>query len=227
MDIYASDPKGSDKDRVELARIAIAENGGQIIGANAQDKERRDDIKRKHEQRAFLERVTELQKRLRDPAYNAAWIAAGNAIDRAQAAIDQAYEDAEIQREALERNAATLEDGRLVFVRDDGLGETQSGEVISAPDMAKAHVPDNATTIEQWREYQKTIKTLGDNSDALDKMRTKRTDPNDPPSLEDLEDMMKKAEALENAPAQTVLSGQVTSDISALMTQNADAPKPL
>lgn len=141
--------------------------------------------------REFQRTMTALALRLLDPEYRAAFDAANTAIDNAQTALDAAMAENAKTFEDLESRAVKLPDGRRVYLREDGRGETADGELISADVMRTLDIPEEAATIEELNEARARRRQLGDYGDDIDAARTKVNDPNNPASADDLDKIKK------------------------------------
>ena len=140
--------------------------------------------------------LSELARRRLDPAYEAAYQAATDAIDAAQTALDNALEANARQIADLEDRAVKLPDGRAVFIRADGRGETRDGEIIPVAVMVTLDVPDNAPTIEEYDAARERRQALGGYAEDVDRARDRVNDPDAPPSREELEDITDEMETL-------------------------------
>lgn len=147
------------------------------------------DRDRKQRQKATERLLTELARLRLDPAYEAAHQAANDAINDAQAALDIAL-DANARLIAdLEDRAVKLPDGRAVFIRTDGRGETADGEIIPAAIMLTLDIPNDAPTIDAYDAARERRRALGGYADEIDRARDEVNDPDNPASKERLEEI--------------------------------------
>jgi len=130
-------------------------------------------------------RETALQQLLRDPAYAAAYERACNAIDRAQAALDEALlENAEtVERlaeelEAMEGRAARLPDGRAVFRAHDGTLRTADGQRLRSEAVpASLIIPLDAPSYEDYAMSRDALTDARERGHELSRVQTEVIDP--------------------------------------------------
>ena len=155
-----------------------------------------------------IERIlSELELLMLDPAYQAAFQAANDAIDGAQAVLDAALLENARHIADLEDRAVKLDDGRAVFIRPDGKGETADGEIIPIEIMLTLDIPPDAPTIEEYRAARARQRRLAEHGEDIDKAREEVNDPDNPASKERLDDITKEMEdiqrEIENRPSIT------------------------
>jgi hypothetical protein len=141
--------------------------------------------------------LSELELLMLDPAYQAAFQAANDAIDGAQAALDAALLENARYIADLEDRAVKLDDGRAVFIRPDGRGETANGEIIPIEIMLTLDIPPDAPTIEEYRAARARQRRLAEHGEDIDKAREEVSDPDNPASKERLDDIRKEMEEIE------------------------------
>lgn len=135
--------------------------------------------------------LSELERLLLDPAYEAAFQKANDAIDAAQEALDIALRDNARHIADLEDRAPKLADGRAVFLRADGRGETADGEIIPLSVMATLDIPADAPTIDRYNAARDRRRQLGGFADDIDNARRRVHAPNDPLDRGSLGDLTK------------------------------------
>jgi hypothetical protein len=195
-------------------------------------------------------RETALQQLLRDPAYAAAYERACNAIDRAQAALDEALlENAEtVERlaqelEAMEGRAARLPDGRAVFRANDGTLRTADGQRLrSEAVLASLIIPTDAPSYEDYAASRDALTDARERGHQLSRVQTEVIDParnrthdaDNPLSFDELEEiereMGRAEEALVQADLTTVLdqgSGRELAPSASADLGLDDLPAPL
>lgn len=196
------DTLGRQKQEFDDQQQELAGTGHKVARFYNDDKSER--ARQKKADKRSLDRILdELAQRRLNPVYEAAFQAANDAIDRAQAALDTALEENAQHISDLEDGAARLPDGRAVFVRADGSGETADGEIIPAEVMDTLDIPDDATTIEDYDAARERRRALGGYGEDINKARRKANDPNNPadkPTLDDIardmDDLTRKMEGV-------------------------------
>lgn len=148
------------------------------------------DLRDKKQREAEIRRaLTALQERLRDPEYRRLFDRANNSINEAQEALDQAVQENEEHIADLERRAVRLTDGRMVFLCEDGSGQTQDGETVSRAEMARLYVPDDATTLREYEAARTRRSQLSVYADRVDSARREVNEHDNPASKDRLRDI--------------------------------------
>ena len=170
------------------------------------------------------------QRRL-DPAYEAAFQAANDAIDRAQVALDAALAENADHIADLEDRAVKLPDGRAVFVRADGSGETADGEIIPAEVMDTLNVPDDAPTDDEYNAARERRRELGECGDEIDHARKTVNDPDNPADKDDLDTVRRWMDDLtrkiENVPEMSEEFAQAASSPVSERAASISLPSPI
>lgn len=146
--------------------------------------------------RAERQAFTRLMELLQDPEYAAAYEGANDAIVQAQAALDIALEENARRMTELEGRAVKLPDGRAVFIRNDGGGETIDGEIIPASIILTLDIPEDAPTIDEYNAARERRRELGGYADKIDTARDRVNDPDDPATKDELDDITKDMKLL-------------------------------
>lgn len=192
------DERGKSRAQIDLddlsRELAGASNKTQRFTAESAGHGREGEKKRK--QQEFERILDELTRRRLDADYERAFQAASAAISQAQDALDAALEENARHIEELEANAARLADGRMVFLRKDGKGETADGEIIPLEVMVTLDIPDNATTIEDYNAARARRRELGGYGDEVDAARNEINDPENPADKDRLDDVEKRMKTL-------------------------------
>ena len=209
MDLFTDENTGADKARVELARKAIAEGGGMVIGADAlAQQSEKTELKRRAEQN-FFRQLTALQRLMQDPAYRAAYEHVKTRLNNTQNDLDAAILKNEEERERLLDNAAKSKDGQAIFHREDGSYVYADGTEVTKDQLPpRKDMPERGTS---WQEYQKNRRRADDlariQSDILDPIHRRINDQDNPPKKKELdgfEDELNNADKLilDEAPEQ-------------------------
>ena len=199
MDLFTDDNTGADKARVELARKAIAEAGGMVIGADAHAQQsEKAELKRREEQN-FFRQLTALQSLMQDPAYRAAYERVTIKLNNTQSDLDAAILKNEEERERLLDNAAKSKDGQAIFRREDGSYVYADGTEVTKDQMPPhKDMPGHGTS---WQEYQKNRKRADDltriQSDILDPIHRRMSDQDNPPKKKELDGFEKDLDEAE------------------------------
>lgn len=167
---------------------------------------------RKDQKMATQAVLSALQGRLLDPEYRAAYQRAHDAIDRAQAALDDALlhnadeiERLAIQAREMDEAAAHLADGTAIFMDAGGVLRTADGRPlrseavpssliipVDAPSYEdRAAVREAATAAHARGADLATIQT-----DVIDAARDRLQDDDDPLELDELRDMAREMDSL-------------------------------
>lgn len=159
--------------------------------------------------RKNAETQSRLQVMLANEVYRAAFDRANQALVDAQNAVYAAYLQASSNlsksKEAFElalENSQTLEDGRKVFLDDDGVIYTAEGEVLDETVLATTDWKEGGTT---WAEFQRLEQDYKADQEQFDMVvgyqqridninQTINGDENDPTSLEELETLTEELE---------------------------------
>ena len=144
--------------------------------------------------------LTALQLAMQDRAYAAAYQNFWDAYGRAQVALDDAILENADDLEALEANAARLDDGTIIFIRPDGSAETKDGRIISASGLTGLNIPENATTAAEYREAMRRAAELARiQTEILDPAAERASDQDRPAELDELIEMTRAMEQAEQA----------------------------
>ncbi|WP_019960633.1 hypothetical protein [Woodsholea maritima] len=132
--------------------------------------------------------LTALQLAMQDPAYAAAYQAVWDTYERVQNALDEAILDNAEELERLEAEAARLDDGTVIFMRPDGSAETRDGRIIPPSALIGVAIPEDATTIEEYRIAMQRSAELADiQTEIIDPARDRINDQDNPLSVEELQ----------------------------------------
>jgi|AntAceMinimDraft_11_1070367.scaffolds.fasta_scaffold06550_5 hypothetical protein len=173
----------------------LAGAGHKISRFYSEDKTERG--KREKASKRNVEQILDALSQMRlDPAYEAAFQAANTAIDDAQTVLDQALLTNSELITDLEDRAAKLPDGRAVFLREDGTGETKDGEIIPIQIMITLDISDDAPTITEYNAARERRRELGGFGEDIEKARTVVNNPTNPASVDKLEDLTKDMDKL-------------------------------
>lgn len=199
MGLFTDDNTGANKARVELARKAIAEAGGMVIGADAlAQQSEKAEFKRREEQN-FLRQLTALQSLMQDPAYRAAYERVATKLNNTQSYLDAAILKNEEERERLLDNASKSKDGQAIFRREDGSYVYANGTEVTKDQLPpRKDMPERGTS---WLEYQKNRKRADDlariQSDILDPIHRRMSDQDNPPKKKELDGFEKDLDEAE------------------------------
>lgn len=196
-------------------------------------------------------RETALQQLLQNPAYAAAYERACNAINSAQAVLDDALiENANVverlaeELEAMESRAARLPDGRAVFRANGGSLRTADGQRLRSEAVpASLIIPSDATSYEDYaasrdaltRERERGQELSRVQTEIIDPARNRLNDQDNPPSQAELEDIERQMEetlaALEGrgpeaAPKIERVEADVALDLDELGSSGLISPEP-
>ncbi|WP_022694712.1 hypothetical protein [Ponticaulis koreensis] len=191
MDIFTDENTGANKDRAELARKSIAEAGGPIMGAAAQDQEKRKSDFKKEIERRFMDNMTALQTMMQDPEYRALYERVSGKLDEVQSNLDQAILENAEELEQLEDGAAHSKDGSTIYAASDGSFVYADGTKVPAAEMPDpSDIPNGATSWEEYRRARdRAIELARIQGEVIDPARTRIQDPDNPPSKTDLEEI--------------------------------------
>ncbi|MAK59359.1 MAG: hypothetical protein CMK09_00080 [Ponticaulis sp.] len=197
--------RGKSRDQIILEDIAKERAGASTRITRFTDTEDNPELKEKKKREAQIRRVlTALQKRLLDPEYKRLFDKANASVNRAQDTLNQAIDNNEAHIADLERRAVKLTDGRMVFICEDGSGQTKDGDTVTRVDMARLYVPDDATTLKEYSAATKRRSDLAKSADQIEAARTEINDRDNPASKERLteieRDMRDKRRQLEETP---------------------------
>ncbi|NHK29389.1 hypothetical protein FF098_015850 [Parvularcula flava] len=154
-DIFTDDAKGTEKDRVELARKAVAEAGGPAIGSAAQHEKDRQEQEKREKDRAFQQTMM-LLSRLATPEEIAACMVK---LDDLQTRLDVAFDELEEWRVEIEARQAHSEDGTAIYRMEDGRFCTADKRVIPA-DHLPDDIPKDALTLAEYEAYLRRAEQL-------------------------------------------------------------------
>ena len=202
-------------DFIDQQRELSGANGARIdrfFGEDGASPRARAEKARKAQAARAWSRLAEL---LQSPSYAAAFEAVNNAIGNVQAALDQAIEENAKQLEDMESRAVKLEDGRAVFLRKDGRGETKDGEIIPLSVMQTLQIPADAPGIDAYNAARQRRRELGEYSDHVDNVRREVNDPDNPMQEDQLKDVIKDIEQI-----QSDIEGRPPSEASATFEAN-------
>lgn len=199
MNLFTDDAKGAHKDKVELARKAIADSGGPAIGSAAQASQRKDALAERQREQARRQNLTHLQIMLQDPGYAAAYERVTNALDDLQSRLDTAILANAEEIERMEANAARLEDGTMVFMDSGGNWRTASGDILPAG-TRPADIPDNPTGYEDYRREKAREGELAEmQTGTVDRIRDAVTDSDNPPDKGQLDEFERELDRLDRS----------------------------
>ena len=221
MDIFTDQNPGPNKDRAELARKSIAEAGGPVMGAAAQDQEKRKSDFRKEVERRFMDNMTALQTMMQNPAYRAVYDRVSNKIDEAQSNVDRAILENAEDLDRMKDGAAHSKDGQTIYQTSDGGFVYADGTKVSGNDIPNPDsIPKNATTWEEYRRAkERAIELARIQSDVLDPARTRIQDPDNPPSKTELEEIETEIEKAN----QEILDPEVSDAVNAPVSDRVAA----
>jgi len=154
-DIFTEDAKGTAKDRVELARKAVAEAGGPAIGSAAQYAKDRHEQEKREKDRAFQQTMT-LLSRLATPEEIAACMVK---LDDLQTRLDEAFDELEEWRVEIEARQAYSEDSTAIYRMEDGRFCTADRRIIPA-DKLPDDIPKDALTLAEYEAYLRRAEQL-------------------------------------------------------------------
>jgi hypothetical protein len=214
MDIFTDKNTGANKDRAELARKSIAEAGGPIMGAAAQDQEKRKSDFKKEIEKCFMENMTALQTLMQNPDYRALYERVSKKIDEVQSNLDQAILENAEELERLEDGAAHSKDGSTIYQTSDGGFVYADGTKVPAAEMPDpGEIPENPTSWEGYRRARdRAIELARIQGEVIDPARTRIQDPDNPPSKTEVEDIEKK---IEQASQELDATAKSTADVEA------------
>ena len=169
--------------QAELTGMPNGKQQGRFLDADNTPRGRQ-----KLEEKRRLERAYQsaLEQMLLDPVYRMAFDDANDAIDRAQSALDLALQQNAFHIADLEDRAVKLPDGRPVFLRADGRGETADGEIIPLAIMVTLDIPADAPTIDAYDAARNRRSKLGGYADQIDDARRSVNDDDSPMDQDDL-----------------------------------------
>ena len=189
--------RGKSRDQIILEDTAKERAGASSRITRFTNEEDYPDIREKKQREAEIRRaLTALQERLCDPEYRRLFDKANNSINEAQDALDQAIQENAEHIADLERRAVRLTDGRMVFLCEDGSGQTQDGETVSRAEMARLYVPDNATTLREYEAARTRRSELSGYADRVDSARREVNDHDNPASKDRLRDIDRDMRAM-------------------------------